>query len=100
MTKTLAEWTLTVQADVDVSEAYISIEPYWMKKKYDIDLNIIDPKNYGIDFYGDLIFTTEKEIKEHPKRVEAFTRATIKGWKYALKHKEKFQLQPLLQYLE
>jgi len=77
-----------INDDVDISEAYISIEPYWMKKKYDIDVNIIDPKNYGIDFYGDLIFTTEKEIKEHPHRVIAFRDATIKGWNYALEHKD------------
>ena len=77
-----------VNGDVDITEAYISIEPYWMKEKHGIDLNIIDPKNYGIDFYGDLLFTTEDEIKNHPKRVKAFTKATLKGWKYALKHKE------------
>lgn len=77
-----------VNGDVDISEAYISIEPYWLKKKYNIEVNIIDPKNYGIDFYGDLIFTTQKEIDEHPQRVEAFKKATLKGWAYALNHKD------------
>jgi signal transduction histidine kinase/CheY-like chemotaxis protein len=77
-----------VRGEVDVSEAYISIEPYWMKKKYNIDVNIIDPRNYGIDFYGDLIFTTEDEVKKHPKRVEAFKKATIQGWQYAMDHKD------------
>ena len=77
-----------VNGEVDVTEAYISIEPYWLKEKYDIDVNIIDPKNYGIDFYGDLIFTTQKEIDKHPKRVEAFKNATLKGWAYALNHQD------------
>ncbi|MFA6192056.1 MAG: ABC transporter substrate-binding protein [Sulfurimonas sp.] len=77
-----------VRGDIDISEAYISIEPYWLKKKYNIDVNIIDPKNYGIDFYGDLVFTTEKEIKEHPKRVQKFKEATLKGWAYALSHQD------------
>ena len=77
-----------VNGDVDVTEAYISIEPYWLKEKYNIEVNIIDPKNYGIDFYGDLIFTTQKEIDEHPKRVEAFRNATLKGWAYALNHQD------------
>jgi len=77
-----------IHGEVDISEAYISIEPYWMKEKYGIELNIIDPKNYGIDFYGDLIFTTEKEIKEHPERAEAFKQATLEGWAYALQHKD------------
>lgn len=77
-----------VNGDVDISEAYLSIEPYWLKQKYNIDVNIIDPKNYGIDFYGDLIFTTQKEIDKHPKRVEAFKKATLKGWAYALNYKD------------
>ncbi len=77
-----------VNGKTDVSEAYISNEPYWMKQKYGIDVNIIDPKNYGIDFYGDLLFTTETEIKEHPQRVQAFKKATLEGWAYALSHQD------------
>ena len=77
-----------VNGKVDISEAYISIEPYWLKKKHNIDVNIIDPKNYGIDFYGDLLFTTQKEIDEHPERVKAFKEATLKGWQYALDNRE------------
>jgi len=77
-----------VNGKVDVSEAYMSIEPYWMKQKYGIDVNVIDPKNYGIDFYGDLLFTTEEEINKHPQRAEAFKNATLEGWAYALQHKE------------
>ena len=73
---------------VDVTEAYISNEPYWLKKKHNIDVNIIDPKNYGIDFYGDLLFTSQKEIDTHPERVIAFRKATLKGWTYALNHTE------------
>jgi signal transduction histidine kinase/ActR/RegA family two-component response regulator len=77
-----------VKGVVDISEAYISIEPFWLKEKYNIDVNIIDPKNYGIDFYGDLLFTTQKEIDNHPLRVQAFKQATLKGWAYALDHQE------------
>jgi len=77
-----------VNGEVDISEAYLSIEPYWMKKKHNIELNIIDPKNYGIDLYGDLLFTTQKEIDNHPQRVEAFKQATLKGWQYALDNRE------------
>jgi signal transduction histidine kinase/CheY-like chemotaxis protein len=76
-----------IRGDVDVTGAYITIEPYWIQQQYGIELNIIDPRNYGIDFYGDMIFTTEEEIKNHPERVEAFTKATLEGWDYALKHK-------------
>lgn len=77
-----------INGEVDISEAYISIEPYWMKEKYGIEVNVIDPKNYGIDFYGDLIFTTQKEIDTHPLRVKKFKEATLRGWKYALEHQD------------
>jgi signal transduction histidine kinase len=77
-----------VRGEVDVSEAYLSIEPYWMKKRHGIEVNVIDPKNYGIDFYGDLIFTTQSEIDNHPDRVEAFKLATLQGWAYALAHQD------------
>ena len=51
-------------------------------------INIIDPRSYGIDLYGDNLFTTEREIREHPERVEKVRRATFRGWAYALKNKE------------
>jgi len=77
-----------VNGKVDISEAYLSNEPYWMKEKYGIEVNVIDPKNYGIDFYGDIIFTTEDEIKHHPQRVEKFKTSSLEGWAYALAHQE------------
>lgn len=52
------------------------------------DVNIINPQSYGIDMYGDNLFTTETEIANHPERVDRMIRATLKGWEYALKHPE------------
>ncbi|RMG44843.1 MAG: response regulator [Candidatus Dadabacteria bacterium] len=51
------------------------IEPYYIK-----------PIDYGIDCYGDTLFTTEEELKNHPDRVDAMIRASIRGWEYALSH--------------
>jgi two-component system sensor histidine kinase EvgS len=76
-----------VDKKVDVISAYSTAQPYRLKKR-GIDINIIDPKSYGIDFYGDNLFTSEKELKEHPHRVEKMRRATLKGWQYALSHQE------------
>lgn len=72
---------------VDAYPAYLSNEPYYFYQK-DIDINIIHPMNYGIDLYGDLIFTHTEETEHNPERVERFKRASIKGWQYALQHKE------------
>ena len=46
------------------------------------------PRAYGIDFYGDALCTSARQLKERPERVWAFRSATLKGWKYALSHKE------------
>ncbi|MEA1984012.1 MAG: ABC transporter substrate-binding protein, partial [Campylobacterota bacterium] len=72
-----------IRDEVDVTSAYLSNEPYMLKEK-NIEINIINPLNYGVDFYGDTLFTTDKEIETHPARVEAFKKASLKGWDYAL----------------
>ncbi len=72
---------------VDAYSAYITNEPFYFKEK-GIELNILNPTNYGADLYGDMIFTSEDEAKANPKRVEKFRKASLKGWEYALSHKE------------
>ena len=72
---------------VDAMTGYLSNEPLRLKQK-GVEANIIDPRSYGIDFYGDNLFTTEQEIDAHPVRVKKVLRATLKGWAYALEHKD------------
>ena len=72
---------------VDVFNAYITNEPYFLKVR-SIPVSIISPRTYGIDFYGDCLFTSEQELKEHPKQVKAFREASLRGWEYAMAHPE------------
>lgn len=51
-------------------------------------LSILNPRDYGFDFYGDNLFTTVSEEAYHPDRVEKIRRATIRGWEYALANKD------------
>jgi len=46
------------------------------------------PAASGIDFYGDNLCASEAEVKAHPHRVAAFRAASVKGWAYALAHRE------------
>ncbi len=46
------------------------------------------PRASGIDFYGDNLFTSQKELNEHPQRVQAFLEASLHGWRYARNHRE------------
>ncbi|MDP2364662.1 MAG: ABC transporter substrate-binding protein, partial [Ignavibacteria bacterium] len=47
---------------------------------------IINPVDYGINFYADTLFTTEKMIKENSDLVKRFVKATLEGWEYAYSH--------------
>lgn len=71
--------------NIDAIAAYSTNQPFFLKQ-LNIPFTLIKPSTYGVDFYGDCLFTSEKELKEHPERVEAFRRASLKGWEYALQH--------------
>ena len=53
-----------------------------------IPVKTIRPISYGIDFYGDSLFTSESHVNDHPEQVEKFRRATLKGWYYAMENIE------------
>jgi len=47
---------------------------------------IFTPEEDGLDFYGDILFTSEKTAQKFPSITHNFKTASIKGWKYALSH--------------
>jgi len=76
-----------IDDNTDVFNGYYSNEPYIMESS-GIDSVVFDPFDYGIKFYGDLLFTSNRTLKDYPKDVEAFLKASLMGWKYALNHTE------------
>ena len=84
---------------VDAISAYISSQPYLLKKQ-GIAYTLISPITYGIDFYGDNLFTSEREVAEHPDRVAAFLRASLKGWQYAMENPEEIVEFILSEYVD
>jgi polar amino acid transport system substrate-binding protein len=55
-------------------------------KKDDFKYQLFYPKDYGLNFYSDFLFSSEDEIIKHPKRVSNFKKASLKGWEYAFSH--------------
>jgi len=47
-------------------------------------VNLITPQTVGLHLYGDTIFTTGTEVREHPDMVRKFVQATVKGWQWAV----------------
>jgi len=72
---------------LSAASAYLTNELYYLIEAGQT-FRIIRPVNYGVDFYGDCIITSENELKEHPKRAAAFRKASLKGWTYAMEHPE------------
>lgn len=76
-----------IEGRVDAISAYVTNEPYYLERA-GIAYQIYTPRSDGIDFYGDNLFTTEQELKDHPERVRAFREASLRGWQYAMAHPE------------
>ena len=76
-----------INGKTDAMVSYLTDQIDYFKKK-GVEINIINPRNYGMDFLSDNLFTTEQEINRHPERVRRFLRASLKGWDYALKHQD------------
>lgn len=74
-----------IDGHTDAYDAYTTNEPYFLREQ-GIAYRLITARNYGIDFYTDVLFTTAAEIDQHPERVEAFRLASLKGWEYAMAH--------------
>ncbi|RRN77741.1 PAS domain S-box protein, partial [Pseudoxanthomonas sp. SGD-10] len=75
-----------IDKKVDAISAYSTVEPFQLQKAGH-EVYLINPRDYGLDFYGDLIFTRKDYAQQNPEIVEAFNRASIKGWEYALSNK-------------
>jgi len=74
-----------VDRKTDAFSGYITDQPHQLKLM-GVPYRIFHPKDLGIDFYGDILVTSEDEIAQHPARVQAFTEASMRGWQYALDH--------------
>ncbi|HEY9065253.1 MAG TPA: ABC transporter substrate-binding protein [Burkholderiaceae bacterium] len=48
---------------------------------------ILNPLDYGVDFYGDTLFTSKSFLDAKPDVVARFRRASAKGWQYAMEHR-------------
>ncbi len=74
-----------IAGKVDAFNSYLTNEPFVMRER-GIAYHVINPSHYGIDYYGDILFTSESEVRDFPERVARLRAATIKGWRYAMEH--------------
>jgi len=67
----------------DAIQVYTSNEPFEMQQQ-GIAIRQICPKQYGLNLYSDILFTSENLLKHRPELVEKFKLASLQGWRYAM----------------
>jgi len=68
---------------VDAMSSYSTDVP---TTRHNVAIELIRPRQYGIDFYGDILITSRSLATEQPDLVRAFQRASARGWQYAMDH--------------
>ena len=71
----------------DAVSGYWTDEPFALREQ-GLDYTFFSPREDGIDFYGDCLFTTKALAEAAPDMVEAFVKASLKGWEYAFEEPE------------
>ena len=74
-----------IDGKVDAMSAYATVEPAKLRAR-GVDTWVMRSLDYGVDLYGDILFTSQAQAQAHPERTAAFVRATKKGWEYAMAH--------------
>ncbi|MBU0695753.1 MAG: ABC transporter substrate-binding protein [Bacteroidetes bacterium] len=71
----------------DAVVTYITTQPQRLKYM-GYNPILIRPVEYGIDFYGDVLFSSKTFAYADTKVTNAFIEATKKGWEYAFAHED------------
>ena len=69
----------------DAMDGFLTDEPYDLRTE-GFPVRLIRPRDYGVDFYGDCLFSTATYLRSHSEEAKAFRRASLRGWTYALQH--------------
>ena len=76
-----------IEGKIDASSFFIT-DQVMLLGNDSLMFSIFRPIEYGINFYGECLFTSRQEVTKNPERVEKVRRAVIRGWQYAVDHPE------------
>ncbi|EWH05855.1 diguanylate cyclase [Pseudoalteromonas lipolytica SCSIO 04301] len=69
--------------ELDAVQVYVTNEPYTLTLR-GVGHRLICPQKFGLNVYGDILYTSQAMLKNKPDIVERFYQASLKGWRYAL----------------
>jgi NitT/TauT family transport system substrate-binding protein len=73
---------------VNAISGYLGTQQMVRAAYTNLPLEQIYYSDYGIPFYPNLVFTSQRLIAENPTLVQRFVQATLRGYHYALEHTE------------
>ncbi|WP_417332747.1 ABC transporter substrate-binding protein [Halarcobacter sp.] len=76
-----------ISGKADLMASYISNEPFVLKELGHEPI-VFRPKDYGFDFYNDILITNKDYAKNNKQEVQKFKEATLKGFEYAFSNIE------------
>jgi NitT/TauT family transport system substrate-binding protein len=71
-----------INGELDAFPVYVINEPLSMQDQ-GIEVNLMRPEDYGIEYYSDTYFTTERYWRAHRPALVKFMRAAARGWEFA-----------------
>jgi len=74
-----------ISGKTDAFNAYLSNEPYLLEQR-GVPYRLIQPAEYGVNFYQDILISRADWVQANPKQVAAFVKASLEGWSFALNH--------------
>lgn len=72
-----------IEGRAEAMSVYVTDEP-WNLSTEGVPYSLFTPRSVGIDFYGDILFTTDDLVRHQPELVEAFRSASMRGWHAAM----------------
>jgi len=81
------DFTPFFRRKVDVWPVYKNSQGVILKDKLSRegeDVYFFNPADFGVNFVANSVITSESMIKDHPKVVEKFLKALLKGWETAM----------------
>ena len=74
-----------MEGRADAMTAYLTEIPRF-RRIPGLDPAVLNPLDYGIDYYGDTLFASEAFVAANPDLVLKFREASLKGWQYAMEN--------------
>lgn len=81
---------------IDVLPGYVTNQPIVLKG-LGFETNVITAQSQGLNYYGNVFFTSEEKIRNQSDQVQRFVRAVRAGWQHAIDNKGD-AISALMQY--